>query len=116
MLILYWEAKLQCHKAALRVAGNNCLPPNSGASKDAETSAAQLHHYADSICQSCAYMQAEEFGILGMHYTIMPLLAARHFYAEARSLEKRNWCDAKVESMSSKPFSILSSNQAMLCS
>ncbi|OAA78905.1 hypothetical protein LEL_02391 [Akanthomyces lecanii RCEF 1005] len=96
MLIMYWEAKLQCHKAALRVAGNSCLPPNSGAPKDGEIPSPQLHHYADSICQSCAYMQAEEFGILGMHYTIMPLLAARHFYAEAGSLEKQNWCDVKI--------------------
>ncbi|KAK2599039.1 hypothetical protein QQS21_005506 [Conoideocrella luteorostrata] len=110
MITFYCEARLHCHKAASRVIGNSYLPPNDGETKASETPFESLLHYADSICQSSIFMLGQEFGILGLHFTIMPLLAANHFYTEAGLWEKRDWCTRTLDRMASRPFSILSRN------
>ena len=104
MLTLYWEAKLHCYMAAHRVAQNASVPA------EAETGAAldALVDSADKICQSVPHMQDKEFGILGMHFTIHPTLAASQFYEDQGMREKRAWCSNVIEQMACRPFSVFS--------
>lgn len=108
LFTLYWEAKLHCHEAVQRLFKSKHLPSSIGGMKEEKTCVLPLMECADRICQSTTYMQDQSFGILGMHLTIYPILAARRFYDEVGSQEKYAFCHALVENMVHRPFSIFS--------
>lgn len=108
LLTLYWEAKLRCHEAVQRVVKREDLRPSLGSMGEVKAPIGYLIECADRICQSVAYMQSQDFGILGMHFTIYPILAARRFYEETGLGEKSAFCDAVVGEMARRPFSLFS--------
>lgn len=94
MMTLCWEAKLLCYKAVKRVTP--------------QVPSRQFEGYADNICSACKFMQLDEFGIIGMQFSIMPALIARAFYEDGGFVEKLRMCDESLGKLARRPFSFLS--------